>query len=109
MQTENKVYTYIGFAKRSGALKCGANAISTLKSADLLILCRSASENARKTALSLQRKFGCEVLETEEITVEQLVGKENCKLIAITNADLASAIIENSKRDFKEIFGGRRG
>ena len=109
MRTENKIKTYLGFAKKSGALKCGTDAVSALKTARLLIVCRSASENARKTAETLKRKFGCKVLETVTDTVEELIGKENCKLIAVTNADLASAIIENSARDFKEFFNDHRG
>ncbi|HBF86658.1 MAG TPA: hypothetical protein DDW54_03155 [Clostridiales bacterium] len=109
MLTGSKIAAYIGFAKKSGSIKCGAGAVSSLKRANLIIVCRSASENAKKSAESIQRKLACKALETVSFTVEELTGKENCKVIAITNADLASAIIENAGQDLKEFFGGRRG
>ena len=50
----NKIYTYVGFARRAGKFKAGLNAIKTVKKGvELLLLCHSASPNAIKEAEKL--------------------------------------------------------
>jgi len=106
--TNGKVNSYIGFAKKSGNLKCGINAIATLKKAELLIICNTATANSFSETDKLISKFKCRAFISVTDKVENLSGKENCKLIAVTDKKLAEAIINNSGSDFKEYFGGHK-
>lgn len=102
---KSKVLTYLGFAKKSGNLRTGVNAISTLKRANLLILCATAARNTKEDAAKLSAKLGCPLLESA-VPVEELAGKENCKLLAVTQENLAGAILDNLDDNFTLISGG---
>ena len=101
----SKVTAYLGFAKKSGNLRSGVNAIGTLKRANLLILCQTASPNTEKDARKLSVKLGCPMLKSK-LSVEELAGKENCKLLAVTDENLARAILDNLDDNFTLISGG---
>ena len=103
----SKVLTYLGFAKKSGNLRSGVNAIGTLKRANLLILCHTASQNTEKDAKKLCVKLGCPMLKSM-LSVEEITGKENCKLLAITDENLAKAMLDNLDDNFTLISGGCR-
>lgn len=100
MKETNKIATYIGFAIRSGNYKIGGNSIATLKGANLVIVCSTASENTVKLAKKYSTRFGCKLLTTKTPTLAQLTFKENAKLMAITDSQLAKAIIDNIDQDF---------
>ena len=53
----NKAYTFIGFAMRTMKYKVGMNACQTLKKANLVIVCKSASENTVKEAVKLAKNY----------------------------------------------------
>lgn len=78
----------------------GVNAIYTLKRAKLLILCGTAAKNTVKEAIKLSKKFNCAIVVAKTVTVEEMTGKEHCKLMAITDASLAKAIKDNLDGDF---------
>ena len=101
----SKVLSYLGFALKSGNLRSGVNAIATLKRADLLIICKTASQNTVKDANKLASKLGCPIVRSE-ITTESIVSKENCKLLAVTEQNLAKAILDNLDDNFTLISGG---
>lgn len=102
---KSKALSYLGFAKKSGNLRTGVNAVSTLKSVNLLIVCKTASLNTVKDAEKLSVKFGCPLLITK-IPAEEISGKENCKLLAVTESNLAKAILENTDDNFIIKSGG---
>lgn len=108
---KTKVFTYIGFAKKSGNLRVGANSIETLrKRVYLVMLCRTASDNARATAEKFSRTFGCPLCDSGEYTLEELTLKEDCKTAAITDAKLAEAIIAVAPvYGLKLLSGDRKG
>lgn len=103
----SKAESYIGFCRKAGKLTCGANAIEVQKKGIyLLLLCQSASENTKKNAQRLAMKFGCALLVSEEKRLEQLVGKENCKLAAVRDEGLAKAILSCAEDEFIKYPGG---
>lgn len=107
---KTKVFTYLGFAKRSKKLTLGVNSVQTLKKGVyLLILCSKAAENTRKEAKNLADRFGCTLLESVKYELSALTFKENCRLAAVCDANLAKAIIENAGEDFKVLSGGSKG
>lgn len=96
---KSKAETFIGFSIRAGKYKIGFNACATLKKANLIIVCNSASENSKKEAESLSKRFKCPLLESVK-PLSSLTHKENAKVMAITDTALATAIINQSENDF---------
>ncbi len=105
MTNRSKVETFIGFAIRSRSLYTGSNTIATLRKAYLVIVCDSAAEGTKKTALSYANKFKCPLM-ISKLLLEDIVLKENCKIVAITDENLAKAIIDNKNDNFSISSGG---
>ena len=100
MENNKKAETFIGFSMRTGKFRIGANACATLKKAYLVIVCRSASENTKKEAEKLAKRFKCSLLETVTKLLEEYTHRENAKVMAIADKGLAQAITDNSEKDF---------
>ena len=101
---KSKAETFVGFAIRSGKYKIGFNACQTLKRANLLIVCNTASENSKKEAISLSKKLKCQLVESVIFTLSQLTHRENAKIMAITDTKLAQAILSQTENDFIERY-----
>ena len=101
----SKILSYIGFAAKSGNLRTGVNAVATLKKVNLLAVCKRASENTVRDAEKLAAKFNCPLI-VSLIPVEEITGKENCKVFAVTDASLARAILDNLDDNFTIKSGG---
>lgn len=100
MENKSKAETFIGFAIRARKHKIGLNAVATLKKANLIIVCHTASENTVNDARKLKNKFHCKMLITVNKTLGELTHRENAKVMAIADYALAKAIIDNSEKDF---------
>ena len=100
MENKRKAETFIGFAIRAKKYKIGYNAVATLKRANLVIVCKTASDNGLKEAEKLSKKFRCPMLITKEKALEEITHRENAKVMAIADAALAKAILDNSEKDF---------
>ena len=103
----SKPITFIGFAIKARKVRFGVGAVSTLKpKVPLLILCDTASDNTKNDAVKLSKKLHSTLLIATGVKVEEIVYKEKCKLIAITDEGLAKAIIENLDCHFTKYSGG---
>lgn len=104
-----KPYSYIGFAIKAKKLRTGINAVGTLnKDVYLIILCSTGEKNARKEAEKLAAKHNTPLIESFRFTIEEMTGKENCKVAAVLDEHLAQAIIDNLGDDFKVLNGGHK-
>lgn len=103
---KSKAFTFIGFAIKARKVKMGVNAVATLKKAELLIICHTASENTLKDAVSLSKKLNAKLLILNEVELCEVVFKENTKLIAVTDKGLADAILKSDERRLVEYSGG---
>ncbi len=103
---KTKAFTFIGFAIKARKVKMGVNAVKTLKKAELLIVCSTATENTLKESVSLSKKLNSKLLVLNEVKLEEVVFKENCKLIAILDKALSKAIIDSNDSRLSEYFGG---
>ena len=110
MENRPKAQTFIGFAMKTGKFKIGTNAVQTLKRAYLVIVCHTASDNTKKESEKLARKFQAPLLETVEIPLSNYVHRENAKVMAIADKNLAQAIQDNAENYFiARILGDRNG
>ena len=103
MTNRSKVETFIGFAIRTGKYKIGSNACQTLKRAKLVLVCHTASENTVDLAKKLAKKFNCKLVQTVINPLEYYVKKENAKVMAIENSDLAKSILINKETELIEL------
>lgn len=94
---ENKVLTYLGFAKKSNNIIFGIDKLQNYnKKIHLIILCKTANEKYLKTAQNIRAKNkNCTVLITKVCTLNELLNTDNCKIIGIKNLSLSKAIIDN--------------
>ena len=98
---QNKVYSYIGFCKRARKITLGSSAVGTLKGGVyLLILDKNAAKNSLRYALKYKRKFNCPLLVCGD-NFEELVGKQNCRLAAIRDKNLADAILNSGEPGYE--------
>lgn len=104
MENKSKANLFIGFAIRTGKYKIGVNAIGTMKRSKLLIVCKTTAENSLDQAKKFSKKFHCPLLMTVTDTLETITFKENAKLMAIDNKELAEAILANYGNDFTQIL-----
>ena len=103
----SKAERYIGLCMKAGRLTCGFNAVETEKKrVYLLLLCASATENAVKSALKLKKKCGCELAVLTGRSLGEIVGRENCKLAAVRDENLAKAILSAADENLKIYPGG---
>lgn len=103
LNVNSKTYTYIGFAVRAGKIVYGINQAETCRKSQLLLLCRTASENARKQAVDLAKKKNIDLIMTVSDDLENIVNKTNCKTVVITDKNLARAVIENMGSDYTSL------
>ena len=105
---KSKTERYIGFCRKAGRLTCGFNAIETLKKdVYLLLLCGTTTENGKKSADKLRRRFGCEMLVACGKRLEEYTGKSGCKLAAVRDINLAKAILSVEDENFRKYSGGK--
>ncbi len=109
MQTKSKLETFIGFIIRSKKYKIGGNAINTLKKANMIIVCESASENTVELAKKFGKRFNCEVYKTVEKPLQEYTFIENGKIMAVTDKTLAKAVRDDMEKDLTNINGEQNG
>ena len=104
--TETKIFTYVGFAKKSRKLAIGSVAVGAAKkNVYLILLCGTASENTSKEASGYARKFSCPIVVCGSVLLSDLVLKENCKIAALLDKNLATAILANISDGFNVVSG----
>lgn len=87
----SKTESYLGFCKRAGKLTLGINGTAAQKKVYLLVADISASDNSKKEIQKLKARFSCPLIFVEDLGT--MVGKEGCRLAAVRDTGLASAIL----------------
>lgn len=101
-----KVETYLGFCLRARKIALGGGTIDTLKKGVfLIIVCSSASENTFKLAEKYKNRHSCPLMVCRT-GLENAVHRAGCKIAAVTDAELARAIINCAGDDY-ELFTER--
>ena len=93
-----KTDSYIGFAVRSGRIVFGIDNVERYrKRMYALVICPTASDNLRESARRFAERKAIPLV-TVDRPLEDIVFKSNCKLEALTDANMAKAVIENAGR-----------
>lgn len=91
----NKIKTYLGFAIKSKKIIFGYDNIITYKKKQILILSSSTvNEKVSMKINSFADKNNIKIINLKNITCEELVGRENSKIVSVIDENLASAIVK---------------
>lgn len=98
---ERKIETYLGFCLKAGKITLGVDRSETLKRANLLLWDPTLSENSREKALRLRERLHCEAIVCEGTELSALLHRPGCKLAAVTDKNLAEAILREAENNGK--------
>lgn len=89
---KDKVDSLIGFAVKAGKLLYGADTLETTnRPMYLIIQCSTVAENTRKKVCQLAREKNIPLLQAKN-ELQYAVSRKNCKVIAVTDKQMASAM-----------------
>ena len=95
---KNKIETYLGFCVRAGKIIFGVEMIERQKKGVKLLMADGAiGKNSFKPTVQAHEKFGCPLLITAENELGSLLHRPAVKAIAITDENLAAAIVAEAK------------
>lgn len=101
MEKRAKAETYIGFCLRARKITLGTGATDCLKKGVyLIIVCSTASVNCFKLAQKFARRHACPLMVCKS-GLENAVHKPGCKMAAVTDIQLAKAIISAADENFE--------
>ncbi len=96
MQDLQKIISYIGFAARARKIVFGVDSIVKKPRVRVIILSPEAGENTAKQIKAYAEKTSSPIIVLEGATLEEILKKNNCKVVAVIDPSLAKAIIENA-------------
>ena len=103
MQITSKAETYIGFSIKSGKIVWGLDNLTNSRKVKLIIACKTLSENSESKLLNYANDKGIIVYKLIDKTLDTVVNKTNCKVIGLTDKNLAKAVIDNSQDFLKRV------
>lgn len=96
----HKIKSLIGFAIRSNNILYGLEGIErSKKPPQLILICKTLSENTKKKAIAYCTKNSVKFYELTTDTLEELTAKKNCKLIGLTDKMMANGLINSWEAD----------
>ncbi len=88
----NKIKSYIGFAIKSGQIIYGLDNIEVYrKKIHLILVSNTISDNSLEKIQKLANQRNLDILCLDD-SIENITKRKNCKILAITNFELAKAI-----------------
>ncbi len=102
MQTTDKVTNLLGFAIKAGKVLFGVDSIDRYhKKKHLIIMCSSLSENTQKKIVNTYQSIP--VFLSRITKVEELTHRMGCKVIAVTDKQMATALIEKMNGSYQRV------
>ena len=90
---KDKAESLIGFAVKAGHVLYGIDTVEAArKKLYLIVLCDTVAENTRKKALSVAAAKHVPVIVSRN-ELQYTVGRKNCKVLAVTDRQMAEAIV----------------
>ena len=94
-----KIKSYIGFAKKSGNIKIGADNIMSCNKSKLILISKSASDNTINKLSNYVKKINSSILIINEKYAEFIFETDKIKAISLLDNNLSNAI----KSEFKKL------
>lgn len=94
----NKLVTYFGFSVKSNSIIFGLdNIVETRKKQLLVVICSTINEKNESKLLNFCEKKNLALIKLKNLTLSELVKRDNVKAVSINNFNLAKAIISLSE------------
>ena len=104
---KSKIETYLGFCIRSRKIIFGVEMIERQKKGVcLLIVDGGIGKNSLKVAVQAKERFACPLLMTEEALLGELLHRPAVKVVAITDNNLAKAILACAGEPQLKLYSG---
>ena len=87
----SKSKTYVGFAKKSGAIVYGVDTLC-LKKTDLIYLSEELSQSSKQKCLNFANKNNTKVYVVKQDLINQMMDSNNVKAFGVKNKQLSKAI-----------------
>lgn len=101
----NKIQTYLGFCIRARKIIFGVEMIERQKKGIKLLMADGAiGKNSLKPTVQAHEKFGCPLIMTGAGLLGELLHRPAVKAIAITDENLAAAIVAEAKKQLEFTF-----
>lgn len=106
MENKSKAESYIGFCLRARKITLGSGAVDCLKrGVCLIIVCSTGSQNCFSLAQKFARRHSCPLMVCH-CGLGRAVNKPGCKIAAVTDFQLAKAIVGAADENFELYAGG---
>lgn len=96
---QNKIKTYINFAKRSRTLIFGVDDIIKSKKVEIVLYSDLLAESSKKKLINFSKSNNVFEKEIENKTMNELLQNESVKAVGVTDKNLANAIRMNFTND----------
>lgn len=91
---EKKIFSYVNFAIKAKEVVYGIDNIKTSRAnISYIILSKTASKNLLEATTRFCQQKGIPFAITKEYTLDELMHTNNCKVIGVTNQNIAQQII----------------
>ena len=98
----NKIKSYLGFAIKSNEIIYGFDNLNTTKkNIKLVLYYDSISEKSLKNLRYLANNKKWKMVKLVNTSLDELLNTNNCKIVGITNENLAKVILE--QKDFIQL------
>ena len=88
-----KIKTYLGFAVKSGNIIFGSDKLFESKKRSFLVLiCSTQNEKVTNKVVNFCKKDNIKFIKLKDIILAELLGRDNCKVVGISDFNLANAI-----------------
>lgn len=103
---QEKISCYIGFSVKAGKIIYGLDDLLKFPyKAKVVLISDDLTENSLKKLDTIKNKyFDLKIYKIIEPILEDLVHKKNCKLIALTDAELSKAVCNNINTVIAEVY-----
>lgn len=96
MNNTNKIFSYIGFAVKSGQVVWGLDGLKkTSDRAALIVIDEALSEGSKKEAVFVSEQKKIPMIRLPQGELSAALRRNNVKVLSITDAGLAGAIIDS--------------
>lgn len=96
---QNKIKTYINFAKRSRTLIFGVDDIIKSKKVEIVLYSDLLAESSKKKLINFSKSNNVFEKEIENKIMNELLQNESVKAVGVTDKNLANAIRMNFTND----------
>lgn len=96
----NKIKSYLGFSIKSGKVVFGFdNLLKSKKLPYIILISSTQNEKVTNKIVNFAKREGIEVIKLNELTLEDLVCRDNCKVIGVLDFNLAKVISDELKME----------